>query len=134
MPQFNPRTGLAFLHDVLAAAAAWIIAFGLRFNLEVPAYYETIMLESLYWVVPLHAGIFWLFGLYRGLWRYASVPDLKRIVTAVTIGGLALPALFLMLQIPVPRSVLIFAPILLVMIMGGSRFTTGYSKSRGSAS
>ena len=131
MRKFNPRTALAFLHDVVAAAAAWVIAFGLRFNLEVPPYYEAIMLESLLWVVALQAAIFWIFGLYRGLWRYASVPDLKRIVSAVIVAALALPALFMMLQIPVPRSVLIFDPVLLVMIMGGSRFAYRVWKEQG---
>ncbi len=131
MISFNPRTALAFLHDVLAAAATWIIAFGLRFNLEVPGAYQTLMLESLLWVVPLQAAIFWAFGLYRGIWRYASVPDLKRIVLAVIVAALALPALFQMLQILIPRSVLIFDPVLLVMIMGGSRLAYRVWKEQG---
>src|SRR4051812_36396937 len=131
MRKFNPRTALAALHDIIAAAATWIIAFGLRFNLEVPAVYQSIMHESLMWVVPLQAVIFWAFGLYRGLWRYASVPDLKRIVTAVVVSALALPAIFLMLQLPVPRSVLIFDPVLLVIIMGGSRFAYRIWKEQG---
>jgi hypothetical protein len=75
MLKLNPRTALAFLHDVVVAAATWIIAFGLRFNLDVPQYYLAIMLESLVWVVALQASIFWIFGLYRGLWRYASLPE-----------------------------------------------------------
>ena len=131
MLKLNPRTALAFMHDVVAAAATWIIAFGLRFNLDVPQYYLAIMLESLVWVVTLQAAIFWIFGLYRGLWRYASLPDLKRIVSAVIVAALALPALFLMLRMSVPRSVLIFDPILLVMIMGGSRFAYRVWKEQG---
>jgi FlaA1/EpsC-like NDP-sugar epimerase len=90
-----------------------------------------MMLQSLLWVVGLQAAIFWLFGLYRGIWRYASVPDLKRIVLAVIVAALALPALFLMLQIAIPRSVLIFDPILLVMIMGGSRLAYRIWKEQG---
>ena len=43
----NFRTALAFLHDVVASAAAWIIAFWLRFNLEVPHPFDALMLESL---------------------------------------------------------------------------------------
>ncbi len=118
----NPRTLAAFIHDILAAVAAWIIAFALRFNLDIPEPWAATMLETLLWVVPLQAAVFWRFGLYRGIWRYASVPDLKRIVLAVGIAALAAAALFKMLQVPVPRSVLIFDPVLLVMIMGGSRF------------
>jgi len=131
MLKLNPRTALAFMHDVVAAAVTWIIAFGLRFNLDVPQYYLAIMLESLVWVVALQAAIFWIFGLYRGLWRYASLPDLKRIISAVIVAALALPALFLMLRMSVPRSVLIFDPILLVMIMGGSRFAYRVWKEQG---
>ena len=122
MPRLNPRTALAFLHDIVAAVIAWIAAFWLRFNLEVPQPYDALMIDSLAWIIPLQAVIFWLFGLYRGIWRYASVPDLKRIVLAVGIAALSTTALAAMLQILIPRSVLIFDPVLLVMIMGGSRF------------
>jgi FlaA1/EpsC-like NDP-sugar epimerase len=122
MPKPNPRTALAFLHDVVASAIAWVVAFLLRFNFDVPQPFLMIMMQTLAWVVPVQAGIFWLFGLYRGIWRYASVPDLKRIVLAVGIAALAAPAIFVMLRIPVPRSVLIFDPVLLTMLMGGSRF------------
>ena len=38
------------------------------------------------WVVPLQAAIFFGSGMYRGIWRYASVPDLQRIAIA---GGLS---------------------------------------------
>ncbi|MDO8597056.1 MAG: polysaccharide biosynthesis protein, partial [Sulfuricaulis sp.] len=130
MLKLNPRTALASLHDILASAAAWLIAFWLRFNFEVPQPYDTLMLESLLWVVLIQAVIFWLFGLYRGIWRYASLPDLKRIVLAVGIAALAATALFKMLEVPVPRSVLIFDPVLLTMIMGGSRFAYRIWKER----
>ena len=116
------RTALAFFHDILASAAAWIAAFLLRFNLDLPQPYLTMMLDTLLWVVPVQAAIFWLFGLYRGIWRYASTPDLKRIVYAVSIAALSVSALFMMLQTAVPRSVLILDPVLLIMAMGGSRF------------
>ena len=127
----HPRTVLAFAHDVLASPLAWITAFWLRFNLEMPAPFDVLMLQSLWYVIPLQAGIFLLFGLYRGIWRYASIPDLKRIVLAVLVAALALPALFVMLQIPVPRSVLILDPILLAMIMGGSRVAYRVWKEQG---
>ena len=122
MPRLNPRTALAFSHDIVAAVVAWVGAFWLRFNFDVPQPYDTLMVESLAWVIPLQAVVFWLFGLYRGIWRYASVPDLRRIVLAVGIAALSTTALAAMIQLPVPRSVQIFDPVLLIMIMGGSRF------------
>ncbi len=119
----NWRTPLAFAHDAAACVAAWMVAFWLRFNLEIPDPYLDLAFDALPWVVGVHAVLFWSFGLYRGIWRYASLLDLRRILAAVGVGGIAAPALLFMLQlpVPVPRSVLIMSPILLMMIMGGSR-------------
>src|ERR1700682_4161278 len=119
----NWRRLVVFLHDVAAAAAAWMAAFWLRFNLDVPRDYAMLMLDLLPWIVAVHAGIFWILGLYRGLWRYASVPDLQRIVVAVGVAALAVPAVlgFARLGSPVPRAVYLLAPVLLVLIMSGSR-------------
>ncbi|MGE4109604.1 MAG: polysaccharide biosynthesis protein [Burkholderiales bacterium] len=106
---------------MVAAAAAWIIAYWLRFNLELPEPYDTQAVESMLWIVPLYTVLFYSSGLYRGIWRFASLPDLKRIILAVGAGAFAVPAVLFMLQLAVPRSVLVMSPVLLVMIMGGSR-------------
>lgn len=126
----NWRTLFALAHDLAACAAAWMIAFWLRFNLEIPGFYLGIALNGLLWVLPVHAVLFWSFGLYRGIWRFASLPDLRRIVLAVGAGSVAVPTLLLMLQVPAPRSVLIINPILLMMIMGGSRVAYRVWKER----
>jgi len=117
------RALLAMLHDLAASALAWLLSYWLRFNLDIPLEYAENLLQTLPWVVLLQATCFHVFGLYRGMWRYASLPDLKRITTAVGLAALAVPVLVYMLQLvrPVPRSVLIMDPILLLLIMGGSR-------------
>jgi FlaA1/EpsC-like NDP-sugar epimerase len=117
------RSLLAFLHDVVASAVAWMAAFWLRFNLEVPPEYLKTALFTLPWVVAVNALLFWRLGLYRGLWRYASLPDLQKILGAVFIAALAAPALFLLAApVPaVPRSVFLIAPLLLIGAMSGSR-------------
>jgi len=119
--KLNWRIFVAFVYDLAACAVAWLISFWLRFNLEVPDYFWEVALESLAWVVPLHGALFLSFGLYRGLWRFASLPDLRRIIAAIAIGAIAAPTALFMLQIVVPRSVLIMSPVFLVMIMSGSR-------------
>ena len=118
------RVFLVFVHDVAAAAAAWCLAYALRFNLEISRAYLEGMLETLPWVVALQAVVFWQFGLYRGVWRYASLPDLKRILFGVGVGAMATALLLHLLLMGdlVPRSVLLLDPILLLLIMGGSRF------------
>lgn len=120
----NIRIVLVFGHDMAAAAFAWCLAFLLRFNFAIPEPFVLAMLQTLAWVMPVQALIFWRFGLYRGMWRFASIPDLKRILMAVGLAAMAVPVILLMThpQIVVPRSVLVLDPLLLVLIMGGSRF------------
>jgi FlaA1/EpsC-like NDP-sugar epimerase len=126
----NWRMFLAFAHDVAACVAAWLCAYWLRFTPDVPDYYMEQALRTLAWVVPVYAVLFWSFGLYRGIWRYASLPDLKRILMAVAAGAAAVPTLLFMLQTGVPRTVLILAPILLLLAMGGSRIAYRAWKER----
>jgi FlaA1/EpsC-like NDP-sugar epimerase len=76
--------------------------------------------------------IFWRAGLYRGLWRYASLPDMQRILAAVLIVALAAPVVVLLFQVTpqLPRSTLLLAPILLFGIMCGSRIAYRALKER----
>ena len=129
--RFNWRIALAFAHDLAACAVAWLFSFWLRFNLErIPPPFDEIALRSVIFVVPLYGALFLSFGLYRGVWRFASLPDLKRILIAVTLGAIATPALLFMLQMAVPRSVLIMSPIFLAAFMGGSRLAYRAWKER----
>ncbi len=128
----NPRTLLVFLHDVAACATAWLLAFALRFNLEfpIPDPWGAIAIVTLAWVVPVYGALFLGFGLYRGLWRFASLPDLKRILGAVGIGAVAVPTISYMTRVGIPRSVLFMSPLFLVMLMGGSRLAYRAWKER----
>lgn len=119
----NIRTIIAFVHDLFAAAIAWWLAYSFRFNFEIPPLYLSSLKEILPWVVPVHAMTFLGFRLYHGLWHYASLPDLRRIVLAIMISAGLVPLVLYMMQVlvGVPRTVLLLAPILLLFIMGGDR-------------
>jgi FlaA1/EpsC-like NDP-sugar epimerase len=120
----NPRTFLALAHDVLVAAFAWVLAYLLRFNFSIPASHFSQMIETVSLVVVLQVSVFISFGLYRGVWRFASVSDLKRIFLAVGFSAILLTAIFFMVktEVVIPRSVLVINPLLLILLMGGSRF------------
>ena len=120
----NSRNSLALGHDIVVATAAWYVAYLLRFNFEIPTAHQATMLLTLWVVLPIQVVSFISFGLYRGTWRFASVLDLKRILLTVSISELVLVSSFFLLSplLHVPRSVLILDPILLILMMGGSRF------------
>ncbi len=121
--RFVARRLFVLLYDAGAAILAWCGAFWLRFNLVIPDDVFPHMLSIGVWVVVIQTTIFWSFGLYRGIWRYASLHDLKRIIGAVAIAGLSLALIILLFraQQQIPRSVLIIDPILLLLAMCGSR-------------
>ena len=126
----NWRTLLAVGHDIAACAAAWYAAFLLRFNFDIPPDYAALGLQTVGWVIAIHVPIFIAFNLYRGIWRFASLHDLRRIILAVFVATLAVAAAMLMLQVRPPRSVLVMTPVFLIMIMGGSRFLYRVWKER----
>lgn len=105
------------LHDALWIPASLILAFWLRFNLEtIPAVHLEALYAMLLAVMPIQVAAFWYFGLYRGIWRFASVPDLFRIIKAVVTGTLiVLILLFIWQRLEgVPRSVMVLYPMLLI--------------------
>jgi len=128
-----PKRVLAMAHDVLWVPMALLLAYFVRFNLEgVPATHFT----GLWWVVaialPVQFICYWLFGLYRGIWRFASIPDLVRILKAVGAGvGVTFALHFLLLHLQgVPRSVILLYPIFLVMGLTGTRLLFRWFKDR----
>ena len=98
----------AFTHDLLTVPAAWMLAYWTRFNLEqIPPEFLTNALNMLPLVVVICGLVYWSFGLYRGVWRFASLPDLVRITKAAVAATLAvLLALFVINRTEnLPRSV-----------------------------
>lgn len=113
----------AFGFDLVAVAASWLVAYALRFNGSVPPEFWHGGTNALVWVIVIYGLMFRVFGLYRGMWVFASLPDLMRISKAVASGALIVMIGAAMLQpFPIiPRSVLIVSPLLLFLATGGSR-------------
>lgn len=126
----SPRF-IAFLYDVMLIPVAWLLAYWLRFNLTtIPKAVLQEALTALMFIIPIQMLAYWGFGLYRGIWRFASLPDLIRIIKAVIVGT-ALSALSLFLysrMVSVPRSIFLLYALLLVVFLGGSRLVYRWLK------
>ncbi|MBU1235863.1 MAG: polysaccharide biosynthesis protein [Gammaproteobacteria bacterium] len=119
----NPRTLVAFVHDIGATALTWWLAYLIRFNFDVPAAYSAAGLKALLWVVPIYLAVYIKFGLYRGIWRYASMEDIRQLLIALAIGALlTVGATLLLRPSGIPRSVFVLHPILLLVMMAGDRY------------
>jgi FlaA1/EpsC-like NDP-sugar epimerase len=117
-------TILALTHDLMAAIVAWVGSFVLLYNLHIPVDKVGILRVSLLVVVPLQGIVFFAFGLYRGLWRYTSIFDLRRIVLAVASAAIlaAMVGFLLRTTYRIPGAVLLIDPMLLFGFLSGSRF------------
>ena len=129
----NRRAALAFLHDVAMAALSFAFAFYLRIG-DAFLYYEprlTFFYGSVFTAIA--AAVFLLTGLYRGIWRYASLPDLFNIARAATLTVLIfLPVMFLVTRLETfPRSTLFINWLVLIALLGGPRLGYRLFKDRG---
>ncbi|MCK5092712.1 MAG: polysaccharide biosynthesis protein, partial [Gammaproteobacteria bacterium] len=118
-------------HDLLMIPLAWYCAYWFRYNLDGMA--DSMILsmnQALIVLVPVQAVIFWRLGLYRGVWRFASMPDLVRIIKAVAIGVTAsLFVLFVTTRLSdLPRSIPILYGLLLFVCLAGPRFLYRWRK------
>ncbi|MBP6057177.1 MAG: polysaccharide biosynthesis protein [Nitrosomonas sp.] len=121
--KFGSRTFIAFTHDFVAVAVAWWLAYLFCFNFSPPPPALELLSIILPWIVLIQTSFFLWLGLYRGVWRYASLPDVKRISVAVITGTVTVLLVLWLLGLlaDIPGSVIMLAPLLLLLIMGGSR-------------
>lgn len=130
--RFRSRTTI-FLHDLAMVPLAWFGAYWLRFNLHaIPDEYLYSAFLFLPGVIGVQVGQFWLFGLYRGVWRYSSLPDLIRIGKAVLSGVFWIACgLFLYNRLQgVPRSVVPLYVIILFSLLSVPRLVYRFWKER----
>ena len=95
------RNRAFFVSDLLLIPGAALLAFAARFDghwdPELTSVFRTFLIASL----PLKFALFFALGLYRRLWRYASISDLEILVGAsaacavvdIVLGGFLLPYL-----------------------------------------
>ena len=124
----HPRIAVV-MHDVAMAALAWWIAKLLRYTFR-PDDIVSYQLFEFPIVLLVQGLIFRWTGLYKSVWRFASLPDLWNIMRAVVMGTVVIYlALFLYDRLDgVPRSVLLLYPILLSVLLGGPRLAYRFWK------
>jgi FlaA1/EpsC-like NDP-sugar epimerase len=118
-----PRTTLLLLATDLALvlAAGWA-AFWLRFNFEIPDEFMQLALSAAPWSVLGYAGGMLLARVYRQVWSYIGLPELRQLAGGIALGGLLTAAIVLMLRLPsFPRSVLLLQPLIALLLLGAAR-------------
>lgn len=123
----------AFIHDMVWVGLAVYLAFSFRFDFgAIPAHHIQAAWNFLSVMLPVLVVSYWFFGLYRGIWRFASLPDLQRILQAIVVGALvSYFILFIWIRLEgIPRSTLVLYPIILMGGLAGPRLLYRWFKDR----
>lgn len=126
------RARIAFLHDVVMAALSFVAAVYLRLGETIGEYPVDAILLWTALFTSVCAAVFASMGLYRGIWRYASLDDILGIAKAVTLASLIfLPLMFLLTRLQdLPRSLLVINWFVLLAMLGGPRVLYRIFKDR----
>lgn len=112
------KRSIAFLSDIITTFISWYGACWLATTFHLEATTSAISISTIVFIQSL---AFILCGLYRGIWRYASIPDLIRIVKAVILGTTLSILLLEVKEIHVPFKAYIIYALLLLVILSGTR-------------
>ncbi len=111
--------------DAGLAAAAWYLAFRLRFDPRIPPYYDTLFNRTIWMVILIQVAVFVVFGFYNRWWRYVSTRDMWGAARGVTVACLVSSFVVYFAnpvhQVRLPRSVAIMDWVLLLAFVAGAR-------------
>ncbi len=118
----NPRFYIMLVADTVIFAAALLGAYLLRFEFRITTQHVRQIMVLAPVMVPAEAVVFFLFGLYRGMWRYTSVVDFWHLVQACFFSMLlSFGYAFLVRINGLSRSIIILDAMLTFLLAGGLR-------------
>ncbi|MCC5910361.1 MAG: polysaccharide biosynthesis protein [Clostridiaceae bacterium] len=119
--------GMLVLTDAVLINIGFFLAFYIRFDGKMtgstisqylPVYYENVLTLTL-----IKLLLFFAFGIYRNLWKYASIEEAFQIVTTSFVANAGVVTYMMMTQQGFPRSIYILAFILDIALIGSTRLS-----------
>ena len=129
------RAFAALGHDVFMAALALLLSIYLRYGDRIALVSTDLIAGYVAGFAAIAAAVFLGTGLYRGIWRYASLPDVMALLraTTLTIFVAALVFFFVTRLEAMPRSTFVICWFVMLALLGGPRFAYRAIKDGGLA-
>lgn len=124
----NVRKVLLLTSDIVLVNLCIYVALIFRFDGDIPKQYMDIFINTAIYLTTIKIVIYYLFGLYRSLWRYASIDEMLQLAFAVAIEGILTFLFGQFLNVRLPRSVYAIACILTFLALGGVRLSYRISR------
>jgi FlaA1/EpsC-like NDP-sugar epimerase len=118
------KTMIVFIHDMIMAAISLYLSFAIRHDsFELGMIPRQVLMNFIFIGLAVQMITFYAFGIYKGIWRYSSLPDLTKLIKVVFIASIfTLLGLFLYNRLEhIPRSLFFIDSVLLIVTMGGGR-------------
>ena len=115
---------LQLIADAVLVAAAYWLAFALRFDQGIPDRYSDLLWQTIAFVTAGKVAIFAAFGLYQKWWRYVGLRDFESILKAVVTASLVMVGVLYVwspTDSDLPRSIAVMDLLLTIALIGGSR-------------
>jgi FlaA1/EpsC-like NDP-sugar epimerase len=118
----NPKFYLIVCIDVFLFAAALAGAYWVRFDFAPWDYFEQFM-TVLPFMVICKSVMFWVFSLYKGMWRYSDIRDFWRLAQATVLAEILAVSIlaFLFRFEGYSRGVFVIDAVLTFVFAGGAR-------------
>ncbi|NLK87537.1 MAG: polysaccharide biosynthesis protein, partial [Clostridiaceae bacterium] len=122
----NMRKILLVIADAVLVNLSVCLALLIKYDTAIPQQYIGYFLSNAPAITVLQIAIFYIFGLYRSLWEYASIEEMMQIILATLAAkGLGL-AVDLITNRVFSVPVYMVSWICLVMLIGGIRISYRY--------
>ena len=108
--------------DVALVGVAWLLVFWLRFNFDMPDEFLSLAWVTLPWAMVTYGVGLQISRVYRHVWRYIGLPELRQLALSVAFCGILTTAVVLVQRLPIfPRSVLASHPLIVLLLLGAVR-------------
>jgi len=107
--------------DAAIVAIASCLAILTHFDGVAEAKFVGVLIDYLPIIIVVRLAIYYCFGLYNRLWRYASISELLAIIAAVTVSSGILTLYMMAMNMGIPKSIHILSWFFNIILIGASR-------------
>lgn len=117
------RIGLLLVADALLVMTSFYAAYLLRFDGQIPSQYWLPFAENWFYLILIKLVSFYVFRLYKSLWRYASIDELLQIALASVVATSLVVSFMVVRGQSIPRSIYVLTAIFDFLLLSTMRLS-----------
>jgi FlaA1/EpsC-like NDP-sugar epimerase len=114
--------------DLIILYLSYYLSLALRFGGEIPLEFQALIQGHAGIMIVISLGVFYFSHLYSSVWKYASIRELMNVIVGVVIANALVMTYYFMVQIEVPRSILLIAIMIQILGIGGLRLSYRFTR------